>query len=579
VFVSSFIRGIERIGGFGGKADILAECATFTGDPGCFRKGQAAIDSATPADLQAVGARWLTKGDYTLVVEPVAAGTAPPPMKDDSTANEPYATRDRPVPAIDPKFTTLHSDVDRSKGVPAVTSFPEVNFPTLQRATLSNGIKIVLAERHEIPVVQMSMVFKGGFAADTGGKLGTSSFTMGMLDEGAGKYDSLALGDREEILGAQISSGADLDGDTVYLSALKVNLDESLDLYSDVIRRPTFDPKEIDRVRKSWLAGIAQEKTQPIAIAFRLLPPLMYGAGHPYAIPLTGNGTEDSIQSLTREDLVGFAHRWLRPDSATLVVVGDTRLKELVPLLEKHFGDWKAPAEPLSEVKIASAALQPKPRVFLVDQPGAIQATIVAGQPVQSSMQPDFWNFTLANDVLGGQFSSRLNMNLREAKHWAYGAESSASFAVGQQPWMAFAQVQIDKAAESMTEMQREISEYVGKAPATAAELEKVKADNIRKMPGQYETGQAALGVIEGIVTYHRGDDYVQTKKARIEAISLDDVHAAAREIRPEALTWVVIGDLSKIEAPVRALNLGEVTVLDADGKPVAPKAAAKPAK
>ena len=580
VFKAGFIRGVERIGGFGGKADALAECAVFTGDPSCFRKSLATVESATPAQLKAVGNRWLSKGDYTLVVVP---GPALKPVPDNSTANEPYATRDRKIPAIDPKFTVSKSGLDRSKGVPIPTTFPDLKFPALQRATLANGMKIVLAERHEIPVVQMSMDFKGGYAADHtdknhGGKLGTASFTMGMLDEGAGKYDALALGNREESLGANISAGADLDGGSVGLSALKDKLDDSMALYADVIRRPTFDPKEIDRVRKTWLAGIAQEKTQPTSIALRLLPPLMYGAGHPYAIPLSGTGTEASIQSLTREDLLAFDHEWLRPDNATLIVVGDTTLKEIMPLLEKHFGDWKAPAESLPVVTIARVALPAKPRVFLVDQPGAVQATILVGQVVRSTLDPTFWDFELANGILGGQFSARLNMNLRESKHWAYGAYSFSQGAIGQKAWIAFAPVQIDKTAESLTEMRREISEFAGdKAPATAEELAKIKAIQVRSLPGSYETGSAVLGQISGMITYHRPDDYVQNKKRIIEGVSLDAVHAASHDIVPGSLTWVVIGDLSKIEAPVRALNIGEVSVVDADGKPVAAAFNSKP--
>ena len=566
VFTAGFIRGIERIGGFGGKADTLAECAVFTGNPGCFRDSLRTLAEATPADVTAAGKHWLSKGDYTLVVMP---GAAPQPMADVSTANDPYATKDRVVPAIDPKFTVVASDLDRSKGVPETTTFPDLKFPLLQRGQLANGMKIVLAERHEIPVVQMSMNFNGGFAADQGHTLGTSSFTMGMLDEGAGKYDSLGLRSREEELGADIGAGSDLDGSAVTLSALKDQLDPSMALYADIIRRPTFDPKEIDRVRKSWLAGIAQEKTEPNAIALRLLPPLMYGAGHPYAIPLSGSGTEASIQSLTRGDLLGYARTWLRPDNATVIVVGDTTLAEITPLLEKYFGDWTAPAAPLPRITIPAATPPAKPRVFLVDQPGAVQATILAGEPVRSSLVPNFWDFLLANDVLGGQFTARLNMNLREAKHWAYGVYSFSSGALGQQPWLAVAPVQIDKTAESLTEMQREISDFVSTKPATADELAKVKATNIRGLPGQYETGGAVMAQISGMVTYHRPDDYVQHKKQIIEGVSLDAVNTAAHDIDPNHLTWVVVGDLSKIEAPIRALNFGEVSVIDADGKPV----------
>ncbi len=577
VFKAGFIRGIERIGGFGGKADALAECAVYTGNPACFRDSLKVLDGATPANLKAAANRWLAKGDYTLVVSP---GELPPTVADASTANEPYATRDSKIPAIDPKFTITKSDVDRAKGVPAVSSFPDLKFPTLQRATLSNGIKVVLGERHEIPVVQMNMEFVSGYAADDGRKLGTSSFTMGMLDKGAGKYDTLEIGDREESLGAAISTGASLDGDTAYLSALKDNLDSSLALFADVVRRPTFAPSEIERVRQTWLAGIKQEKTEPAGVALRLLPPLMYGAGHPYGVPFSGTGTEESIRSLTRDDLLAFHHQWLRPDNATVSVVGDTTLAEIVPLLEKHFGDWKAPAEPLPTIAVTPVPLPAKPRVYLVDQPGSNQANILVGQVVPSTVDPHAVEFNIANDVLGGEFSSRLNANLREDKHWAYGSYSFTERAKGQRLWIGSAAVQIDKTRESALEMQREISEFAsGKAPITDAEIAHSKANTVRSMPGDYETGNAVLDSIGNIVRYHRPDDYIQTFKAKIDAMTDASIHAAAANLVPAGMTWIVVGDLSKIEAPVRALNIGEVSVVDADGKPVAAKPAAPPAK
>ncbi len=574
VFKAAFIRGIERIGG---KADALAECAVFTGNPGCFRDSLRTLENATPADLKAAGNRWLAKGDDTLVVSP---GALPPTVADTSTANEPYATKGRKIPAIDPKFTVTRSDVDRSKGVPEVSSFPDLKFPALQHAALSNGMKVVLAERHEIPVVQMRMEFGGGYAADLGHKLGTSSFMMGMLDEGAGKYDALALGDREESLGADISTGASLDGDSAYMSALKENLDPSLSLYADVLRRPAFAPSEIERVRQTWLAGIKQEQTEPTGIALRLLPPLMFGRGHPYAVPFSGTGTEASIRSLTRDDLIAFHDQWLRPDNATVMVVGDTTLEDIVPLLEKHFGDWKAPAQALTALAITPVGLPSRPRVVLVDQPGSNQANILVGQVVPSTMDAKALEFNLANDVLGGEFSSRLNANLREDKHWAYGASSFNVSAKGQRPWIAAAAVQIDKTADSLREMQREISAFADKkAPITDAEIARSKANTVRSLPGDYETGNAVLASIGNIVRYHRPDDYIQTFKARIDNMPNASIRAAAATLVPAGLTWIVVGDLSKIEAPVRALNIGEVSVLDADGHPVAAKPAAQPAK
>ncbi|WP_206862052.1 M16 family metallopeptidase [Lysobacter changpingensis] len=562
VFKAGFVRGIERIGGFGGKADALAECTVYTGDPGCFRDSLKIIDTASARDLTAVAGNWLTKGSHTLVVVPgdrtiVAedASVTPAPMQ---------------LPAVDPKYTTLPATVDRSAGAPKTSQFPDLKFPQLQRATLKNGTTVILAERHDIPVVQMSYEFAGGYSADQGRKLGTSSFAMGMMDEGAGELDALAFGDRAESLGANLGAGASLDGGKAYLSALKQNLDPSVALFAKMLRDPRFDQKEIDRVKASWVAGIKQEKARPNGAAMRVLPPLLYGAGHAYAIPFSGSGTEASIAALTRDDLVAFHRDWVRPDGATLIVVGDTTLKEIVPLLDKHLGDWKPAGDAPARPQIGEVARPAKPRVYLIDQPGAVQANIFAGEVVPSTKDENSVRFDIANSVLGGEFSSRLNMNLREDKHWAYGAYSFSANALGQRPWMAFAPVQIDRTADSLKELSREIADYAsGKAPPKPEEVAKIQATEIRSLPGAFETASSVMGAISGIVRYDRPDDYVFQRKAQIEALTPEQVKAAAATLDPNALTWVVVGDLKQIEKPVRALRLGEVQVLDADGNKV----------
>ena len=567
VFEAGFVRGIERIGGFGGKADTLAECAVFTGNPGCFRDSLKVLASATADDLKKTAATWLAQGDHTLVVLPGKTPPTPP-------ADAPHVANAEKDPTAtlppDPKYTVVASDVDRSKGVPETTTFPDLSFPALQRTKLKNGIEVVLAERHEVPVVQVSLEFPGGFTADVGRKLGTASFAMDMMSESAAGMDALALADRAESLGANVGSGASLDGSNVYLSALSDQLPASLDLLADVVLRPDFADKEIERVRTAWIAGIQQEKTRPNGVAMRLLPPLIYGAGHPYAIPLSGTGTEDSIKSLTRADLVDFHHDFVRPDNATIVVVGDTDLASIVPLLEARFGQWKAPSEALELAKISAVSLPDATRVYLIDQPGAIQANILVGQAVNSTMDPKALDFDLANGVLGGKFTSRLNMKLREEKQWAYGAYSFASSSKGQRAWLGFAPVQIDKTAEAITEMEKDITAFAtGTQPISAEELTKIKINNVLSLPGAYETAGAVMRAIGGIVRYQRPDDYVRTLKARTEAVSLDAARAAAGLIKPKALTWVVVGDLSKIEESVRKLNLGTTQVIDADGKVV----------
>ena len=287
-------------------------------------------------------------------------------------------------------------------------------------------------------------------------------------------------------------------------------------------------------------------------------------------MPPSGTGTEASIKSLTAAELKAWAKAKLRPDQATLVVVGDMRLPELQPKLEAALASWTKPAASPSVVLLPVAKLPSKPRVFLLDQPGAVQATLIAAQLVPPTSDPAALDFDIANGVLGGEFSSRLNMNLRENKHWAYGAYSGAGDVLGQRTWAASASVQIDKTVESLRELQREITEFAtGKAKTKPEELSLIQATEVRSLPGAYETGAAVLGTISGIVQFGRPDDYAARRAAATSALTPAKVQAAAATIKPAALTWVIVGDLSKIEAGIRKLGLGEVKVLDADGKVV----------
>jgi predicted Zn-dependent peptidase len=536
---ASFVRGIERVGGFGGKSDVLAECQVFHGDPGCFRRSLAIIDAATPAQVRDVARRWLAQGSYTLTVLPFGA----------------------PRHAQD-------SAVDRSLGVPAVDSFPNLSFPDLERFTLANGVPVVLVRRPEVPVVQVQALFDAGFAADGGGKLGTAAFAMRMLNEGAGPYGALDFAARAEDLGAEVGASAALDASSAFVSALTDRLDPSLALLATMLREPRLDAAEIERVRKQWLAQIAREKTQPNSIAQRLLPPLMYGTAHPYGIPFTGSGSEASVTALTRADLVAHLQSWIRPDNMRLVVVGDTTPEAIRPLLEKHLGGWRAPASPRGTKAVADVALPAGPRVFLVDRPEAQQAFILAGHVIPSSRSPQLLEIDSAVNVLGGLFTSRLNMNLREEKSWSYGAYAFGSPAANQRPMLVFAPVQTDRAVDSLRELRREFDEYVSTRPATGEEVARVIANDVRGLPGSFETASSVRSAVTGILIYDRPDDWVRTLKARTEAQTVDSINAAARAvIRPSAMTWVVVGDLSKIEQGIRELGIGEVRVLDADGR------------
>jgi zinc protease len=538
---AQLVRGAERVGGFGGKSDLLAECATYTGKPDCFNDSLANISAATPKSIAQSAQNWLVDQHYTLVIEPFR------------------------------KTEASSETVDRTLGVPKVESFPELKFPDLQTAKLSNGVEVVLAERNEVPLVQMRWIFPGGFSADQHPsikRMGATSLMMGMLDEGSAGMSASQIAERAEELGAQLSFGNSLDFSSAGVSALKANLQESIALLAQVMLQPSFDSAELERVKAQTLAGIAQEKNNPNAIAFRVMPPLLYPSDHPYAIAFTGSGNEADVKVMTPELMRAVHAQLIRPEAAKLLVVGDIKLPDLMPMLEAAFGQWRADtALPTASIKPA-ISLQNKARVYLIDKPGAPQSTILTGQLIPGIAAPDRMVTDTALSIFGGTFSSRINMNLREDKRWSYGAFSFSQTALAERPLITSAGVQTDKTAESMQEIQRELLEFSSSKPPTLDEINKIKANDVRQLPGQFETGGAVLGALSEIKQFGYPDDYVRTLRQRTEAQSTADIQAAAAKyFNPKALTWVVIGDLSKIEAKVRALNLGEVQILDADGK------------
>ncbi len=528
---ASIIRGLEEVGGFGGKAVTLAQGELIAGDPAYFGTELDELDAATPKGVLAAAQAWLSDGWHQLDVLPF------------------------------PEFSTAASTVDRSTGLPAVTGETALEFPAIEEATLSNGMKIVVANRSTIPVVNIAMQFDAGYAADAGGKLGLANFTADMLDEGAGRYDALGLAAALEKLGATIGAGSNLDTTTVRMSALKENLAPSLSILGDVVRRPTFADEEIERQRKLILTSIAQEKANPVQIAIRLLPPLMYGDGHAYGIPLTGSGTEEAVADITREDLVTFKDTWMRPDNGTIFVVGDTTLAEIQPLLQRTFGSWRVGGEKPAK-QIADVSLPDGPRTVLIDRPGSPQSFILAGHVAPPTGVDNNIAISAMNEVLGGNFVSRINLNLREDKGWSYGSRSLLLDARAQRPFIILAPVQTDKTGPSLAELKKEFAQYLGDKPATGDELGRVKLDNVRSLPGQYETSGAVMGSLLSSSRFNRPLNYPETLPAKYEALSTSDVAAAAAQVlNPDKMVWVIIGDAEKIKAEVEAAGIGPVEV------------------
>ncbi|MGC9950987.1 MAG: pitrilysin family protein [Bryobacteraceae bacterium] len=536
-FAAGFIRGVDRIGGFGGKSDVLARGQAFLDDPGFYKTQLQRVQDASVQDLKSAARRWLSDGVYALEVHPY------------------------------PAYKTASESVDRSK-MPETGAPPELKLPKLERVTLSNGLKVILAERHEIPVVNFGLQVDAGYAADQFAAPGTASLTAALLDGGTAKRTALQISEQAALLGAQLRASSSLDVSTVSLSALKSNLDQSLELYADVILHPSFPESDFLRQQKQQIAAIQREKVTPIPMALRVFPGLLYGQQHAYGNPLTGSGTEASVSKMTRQDLVKFHETWFKPNHATLVVVGDTTLSELTPKLEKFLDGWKRGDVPAKN--IGAVEYQPKPVVYLLDRPGALQSVILAGEIAPPRNNPDEIGIEAMNDILGGNFGARINMNLREDKHWSYGASSFYWDARGQRPFVVFAPVQTDKTKESMAEIDKELRGILGGKPPTAEELAKVQANETLSLPGSRETMAEVANSIETLVEYGLPDDYYDKYAGRVRALQVSDIEAIAkRVVRPDNLVWVVVGDRAKIEAGVRELNLGEVKFLDADGKPI----------
>jgi zinc protease len=492
------------------------------------------IESATVKDIKETADKWLSDGVFILEVHPF------------------------------PTLSASTDSADRTK-LPELGTEPEIKFPEVQRASLPNGLKIVLAERHSIPVVSFNLMVDAGYSADQTTKPGTSKLTMDVMDEGTKKLSSLEISEQLNLLGANLSTGSNLDYCSVSLNALKVNLDQSLDLYADIILNPSFPQNEFDRLKKNLLVSIQREKVTPVQMGLRVLPQLLYGENHAYGNPFTGSGTEASVTSITKDDLVKFRNEWFKPNNSTLVVVGDITMNEIKTKLEKLFKDWKSGDVP--QKNIADVNLSDKPIVYILDRPGSQQSIIFAGHVVPRRSPDDEVAIESFQNIFGGNFTSRINMNLREDKHWSYGAFSILWGAKGQRPYFVYAPVQTDKTKESMNEILSEINNIKGSKPVSDEEFLKDKTSRTLSLPGTWETAGAVAGSLSEMITYNLPDDYFAKFPAMVSSLTKEQVNNSSQKLlHPENLIWVVVGDKEKIEAGIKELGFGEVKYLDADG-------------
>jgi predicted Zn-dependent peptidase len=538
--VSGQLGGMEQVGGFGGKATQLAEGALYRNDPGDYRKQVKALVSVTPAQVKDAMGRWLTRPAYDLRVVPGTRDAYAEPQ-----GNPPPAA---PAAALERQARAP---------MPPLGADGSLSFPAIERATLSNGIPVYLARRTTMPRVQLSVSFDAGYAADPKAALGTQSLMLSLMPEGTTSRTSLQIAEESERLGAAISTGAGMDRTSFSLSALTPNLGASLDLLADIVRNPAFAPDEVDRIRAQQLNRIASELTQPGGLAGRVLPQLIWGKDHPYAIPGSGSGDAGVVSALTPAALRSFHDAWLRPDNARIFVAGDTSLKQILPLLEARFGQWKPDAGPKPVKNFNVAIPKPQPRIILVDRPNSPQSYIMAGTVLDASGRDDLVTLRAANEVFGVGLLSRINQDLREKKGWSYGVRSGIGGAEERVSFSITAPVQADRTGDSIKALRAHLTDYLGSKGVTQEELTRTIESNVRELPGSFETTSAVLGGMTSIINLGRPDDYYQQLGKKYQSLTAPTLDATARaKIDPASLVWVVVGDAKLVRPQLDGIGL-----------------------
>lgn len=547
------IRGLERIGGFGGKGAVLAEGLLLEGDPAAWKRELAEIADASPESVRAAVARWLGPGDHRITLLP-----GPRAPAEIAVAQEvrPLASRARPAPG---RFRPQGAPFDRTAGPPPGGPATRLVAPAIEHARLANGLAVRFARNTAVPVTRVQLSFPVGVAGDSADRPGTQRMLLALLPEGSagrlGPLDGPEIARAAERLGAAVGASAGLDSTRVSLSVLTPNLAPALALFADLVRAPAFPPDQLERVRGQVLASLAAEAVNPSGIAMRAAPGLMFGPAHPYGRSFSGSGTPEGVRAVTRADLVRFHAEELRPAEATLLVVSDLEPAAVLPLLERALGDWSGPAPRPAPPAAPPAAPQAPGRVILFDRPDAPQSLILAGAPLPLTGRDDTLPLSLANDLFGGMATARLNRLLREEKNWTYGAFSRVTVAARNMPFLISAPVETGRTADSIAAIRGLLAELHGARPAEADELERARQAFIRSLPGDLETGGAFLGAMERAVVLARPDDWLETLPGRAEAVTLAEVRAAPLP-RPDELVFIVVGDRKAIEPQLRSLGL-----------------------
>jgi len=537
--VSNRIRGLEAVGGFGGKAVTLAEGQTFAHDSNFYKKTLAQYAAITPAAVRTTMQQWLKRPALTIVLSPGERGA--------------YAET---KVASEPRKGAAETPVKPNREIPPVGELTALDFPTIVHTKLSNGIPLEYVQRTAVPLTQLALSFDAGEAADAPTTHGLAALTMSLMDEGTTSMSSQQIAEAEERLGADVSTSNTADRSMAVLSALSPNLAPSLDILADVVRNPAFEPSEIERIKAQTLTGIEYFKLDPTRVGNRLLPTVLYGPAHPYGGP--AGGDDKAIKRFARTDLAGFQQRWIRPDNVKIYVVSSLPLDQVKGALESRFGNWTAPA--VAKGVKAFTAPPPRPaaqKILLVNRTGAPQSSIIGFQLLPVDPKSDVVPLSAANDILAGNFLSRINMDIREDKGWSYGVSGRPQLLEKAVPYVISAPVQADRTGDSLAELNAQVGDFLSTKGVTDEELTRTIARSINELPGRFEGSDDVLNAMMTMDLLGRPDDYYEKLAPEYRAQTQASLNDAARKvIDPKGFTWIVVGDAAKIRPQLEKLGL-----------------------
>jgi zinc protease len=454
--------------------------------------------------------------------------------------------------------------LDRAKQ-PPIGKVPELRVPTWTRAKLSSGAELIVSEKHDLPLVSFSITFLGGSDQfEAAERRGVGGFAAAMMNEGTKTRNGDDLSNALQLLGTSVSVGVGGESGSIAFVSTTDKFAATLDILADMLVNSTFPPEALERLRAQRLVALNQAKAQPGSIAARVFPRVLYGDAHPMGLA----PTEQTVKSITREDVVEFHQRYFKPGRALITVVGDVTAAAIRPVIERGLASWPPGGErptfafpPLPTAKATT--------IYLVDKPGAAQSTVAIGHPGPPRTTPDYYALQVMNTILGGMFQARLNANIREEKGYSYGVSSSFGFGKGPNPFRTGGDIVGDKTDAALVEFMKELRGILGTRPVTEEELKTAKESLVQRLPGTFASVSAINGALTGLWVQSLPDDYYQQYTKSVMAVTVDDVlRVAKKHLDLDHLAIVIVGDRKAIEEPLRATKIAPITQLDIDGNP-----------